>query len=51
MPTVFYRFADFRLKPATRELQRGAQLVALPPRAFDRRAYLVERRERAVGRD
>ncbi|WP_313920059.1 transcriptional regulator [Tahibacter sp.] len=51
MPAVFYRFADFRLNPATRELQRGAALVALPPRAFDCLAYLVERRERAVGRD
>jgi len=51
MPAVFYRFADFRLNPATRELQRGMELVALPPRAFDCLAYLVERRERAVGRD
>lgn len=51
MPAVFYRFADFRLNPATRELQRGAEFVALPPRAFDCLAYLVERRERAVGRD
>ncbi len=51
MPAVFYRFADFRLNPATRELQRGTELVALPPRAFDCLAYLVERRERAIGRD
>ncbi|WP_386070711.1 winged helix-turn-helix domain-containing protein [Tahibacter sp. UC22_41] len=51
MPTAVYRFADFRLDPATRELQHGGELVALPPRAFDCLAYLVEHRERAVGRD
>ena len=51
MPAVIYRFADFRLDPAARELQRNGELVALPPRAFDCLAYLVERRERAVGRD
>lgn len=51
MPAVVYRFADFRLDPAARELQRNGELVALPPRAFDCLAYLVERRERAVGRD
>lgn len=51
MPTAVYRFADFRLDPAARELQRGGELVALPPRAFDCLAYLVEHRERAVGRD
>lgn len=51
MSTAVHRFADFRLDPATRELQRGGVLVALPPRAFDCLAYLVEHRERAVGRD
>ncbi len=51
MTTAVYRFADFRLAPAARELQRGGVLVALPPRAFDCLAYLVEHRERAVGRD
>lgn len=51
MPAVVYRFADFRLDPAARELQRNGELVAMPPRAFDCLAYLVERRERAVGRD
>ncbi|TDR41670.1 DNA-binding winged helix-turn-helix (wHTH) protein [Tahibacter aquaticus] len=51
MPAPTYRFGDYRLDPATRELQRSGELVALPPRAFDCLAYLVERRERAVGRD
>lgn len=51
MPAPTYRFGDYRLDPAARELRRGGELVPLPPRAFDCLAYLVERRERAVGRD
>ena len=46
-----YRFADYRLYPARRELWRAHALVAVPPRAFDAIVYLVENRERAVGRD
>jgi DNA-binding winged helix-turn-helix (wHTH) protein/tetratricopeptide (TPR) repeat protein len=49
--TRSYRFGDFRLDPATRELHRGDAPVAVPPRAFDCIVYLVEHRERAVGRD
>lgn len=44
-------FDDFRLAPATRELHRSDTPVAVPPRAFDCIVYLVEHRERAVGRD
>lgn len=46
-----YRFDPFLLNPATRELREQGELVALPARAFDCLAYLVEHRERAVGRD
>ena len=46
-----YRFDDFFINPATRELRRHGELVALPARAFDCLAYLIEHRERAVGRD
>lgn len=46
-----FRFDDFRLDPARRELWRGDALLALPPKAFDCIAYLIEHRERAVGRD
>ena len=46
-----YRFGEFLLDPATRELRERGALVALPARAFDCLAYLVEHRERAVGRD
>lgn len=46
-----YRFRDFTLDPAARELRQGAEPVELPTSAFDCLVYLVERRERAVGRD
>jgi DNA-binding winged helix-turn-helix (wHTH) protein/tetratricopeptide (TPR) repeat protein len=46
-----YRFADCRIDLASRELRRDGQLVVLPPKVFDCLAYLIERSERAVGRD
>ena len=45
------RFTDYRVEPASRELWRGDRLVPLPPHVFDCLAYLIERRDRAVGRD
>ncbi|MBO9663033.1 winged helix-turn-helix domain-containing protein [Dokdonella sp.] len=48
---MIYRFDDFVLNPATRELHKGGEPVVLPARAFDCLAYLIEHRERAVGRD
>ena len=48
---MIYRFDDFSLNPATRELHRNGELVPLPARAFDCLAYLIEHRDRAVGRD
>lgn len=49
--TTTYRFDDFELNPAKRELRKGGLPLALPARAFDCLAYLIEHRERAVGRD
>lgn len=46
-----YKFAEFRLDPARRELWRRNDEVALPPKAFGCLVYLVENRDRAVGRD
>ncbi len=46
-----YRFGEFRVDPTLRELHRGDRLIALPPHVFDCLAYLIEHRERAVGRD
>ncbi|HKE48601.1 MAG TPA: winged helix-turn-helix domain-containing protein [Rhodanobacteraceae bacterium] len=51
MAPTGYRFGDFRLAPAARELWLGPELVALPPKSLDCLIYLVEHRERAVGRD
>lgn len=46
-----YRFGDFTLTRSTRELRRGDTPVAISPRAFDCLAYLIEHRDRAVGKD
>jgi DNA-binding winged helix-turn-helix (wHTH) protein len=36
---------------ATRELADGTRAIDLPARAFDCLVYLIEHRDRAVGRD
>lgn len=46
-----YRFGDYRLDPAARELRHHGRLMPLPRRVFDGLAYLVEQRDRAVGHD
>lgn len=50
-PTRGYRFADFALDLARRRLSRGdTEVITLSGRAFDVLAYLVERRDRMVGK-
>lgn len=51
MPPNIYRFKGFRLDLVGRELRRGDTVVELPASAFDCLAYLIENRQRAVGRD
>lgn len=51
MAAPIHRFADLRLDPATRTLWRGDVPVPVPPKALDCIGYLIEHRERAVGRD
>ncbi|KRG72017.1 winged helix-turn-helix domain-containing protein [Pseudoxanthomonas dokdonensis] len=46
-----YRFGEFELDPASRELSRNGERVALPPKSFECLTYLLANRERAVGRD
>ena len=46
-----YRFGEFELDPASRELHRAGALVPLPLKSLECLSYLVEHRERAVGRD
>jgi len=46
-----FTFADCTLDIPARELRRAGVRVDLPPTVFDCIAYLIEHRERAVGRD
>lgn len=46
-----FRFGDYTLDPGTRELRRRDVLITLSPKVFDCIAYLIEHRDRAVGRD
>jgi DNA-binding winged helix-turn-helix (wHTH) protein len=51
MTRSIHRTGDFRIDPVARELWRGDRLIELPPHVFDCLAYLLEHRDRAVGRD
>ncbi|MBO9662853.1 winged helix-turn-helix domain-containing protein [Dokdonella sp.] len=51
MPRTTYRFGDCRVDVSARELRRAGELVVLSPKVFDCLAYLIERHDRAVGRD
>jgi DNA-binding winged helix-turn-helix (wHTH) protein/tetratricopeptide (TPR) repeat protein len=52
MATAYsYRFGEFLIATARRELWRAGTLVQLSPRAFDCLVYLIEHRERAVDKD
>jgi len=46
-----FRFRNVRLDPATRQLWRDGARVPLPLKSFDCLTYLIEHRDRAVGRD
>jgi DNA-binding winged helix-turn-helix (wHTH) protein/tetratricopeptide (TPR) repeat protein len=46
-----YVFGEFELNPATRELSRDGSPVPLRPRSLECLVYLIEHRDRAVGRD
>lgn len=46
-----YLFGEFELNPASRELSRNGKPVALRPRSLECLIYLIEHRDRAVGRD
>ena len=46
-----HRFAGFVLDVARRELRAGDALVELQPQVFDLLSYLVEHRDRVVGKD
>lgn len=46
-----YRFSNFVLDSASRLLLQDGRTVELPRRAFDCLLYMLEHRERAIGRD
>jgi len=50
MPTAPIRFADIEIDPRRRELQRAGVAVAVESRVFDLLLYLIEHRDRAVGK-
>ncbi|MGO4702028.1 winged helix-turn-helix domain-containing protein [Dyella sp. 2RAB6] len=49
--TTTYRFGAFELHPQARELRQDGAAVELTASAFDCLVYLVEHRERPVGKD
>lgn len=51
MSQAVYRFADFELNWETRVLSREGEPVALEPKVLEFIHYLLENRERAVGKD
>jgi len=51
MARPVYRFGDYRIDPSARELHCAGELATLSPKVFDCLAYLIEHRDRAVGRD
>ncbi|WP_257388759.1 winged helix-turn-helix domain-containing protein, partial [Tahibacter caeni] len=51
MSRPVYRFATFRLDVAKRELHADGVLRTLSPKVFDGLVWLIEHRDRAVGRD
>lgn len=51
MTIVRYRFGEYILDLATRELRLRNQAVALPARVFECLVFLIEHRDRAVSRD
>lgn len=50
-PTLEYWFGRFRLNPATRELWMEGSLHPASPLVFDCLVYLLNQRQRVVGRD
>lgn len=51
MKVFRYRFDDYLLDAAARELWRGDERVPIPPKSLECLAYLLQYRDRAVGRD
>ena len=48
---MIYEFDEFTLNTAKREVQRGAEAVKIEPRTYELLIYLLENRDRAIGKD
>ena len=48
---MVYRFGDYSLDTARRELRRGTTLVAVEPQVFDVLQFLICNRNRVVSKD
>jgi adenylate cyclase len=48
---LLYQFDGLVLDTARRELSRGAEIIPMTPQAFDLLYYLVQNRDRVVGKD
>ena len=46
-----YRFGDYMLDVARRELRHGDEPIAIEPQVFDLLAYLIQNRDRVVTKD
>lgn len=46
-----YRFGDCELTPGLRELRRQGRLSSVEPKVFDLLLYLIENRERVIGKE
>ena len=46
-----YRFGDYVLDVARRELRHGGEPIAIEPQVFDLLAYLIHNRDRVVTKD
>jgi TolB-like protein len=46
-----YRFGDYLLDVARRELRHGGEPIAIEPQVFDLLAYLIQNRDRVVTKD
>ena len=51
MKAARYRFDDYLLDTAARELWRGELRIPIPPKSLECLAYLIQHNTRAVGRD
>ena len=46
-----YRFGDYLLDVARRELRLGGEPISIEPQVFDLLAYLIQNRDRVVTKD